>query len=244
MNENYAVVIPARYGSTRLPGKPLLKIAGREMVLRTWDRTIQAVDQDKVYIATEDKRVADICEAEGAQVVMTSDRCLTGTDRLYEFSEIIGGLDFIINVQGDEPIINPADIMMVIERAKREPDVLWNGFAPITEEREWRSRTIPKVLVGAENKLLYMSRSPVPGNKNDIFDKAWKQICIYSFPVRALQVFGNHGKKTELEEIEDIEILRFLELGFDVRMIQLSGESFAVDTLDDLGEMERRLSRN
>ena len=241
MNQNFAIVIPARYGSTRLPGKPLLKIAGREMVLRTWDRTIQAVGHEKVFIATDDKRIADLCEAEGAKVVMTSDRCLTGTDRLFEFAEIISGLDFIINVQGDEPIINPADILKVIECAKRQPNVIWNGFAPIVKEREWRSRTIPKVVVGADDKLLYMSRSPVPGNKNDTFDKAWKQICIYSFPVAALRVFGNHRKKTELEEIEDIEILRFLELGFDVRMVQLSGESLAVDTLDDLGVMERLL---
>lgn len=240
-SENYAVVIPARYESTRLPGKPLLKIAGREMVLRTWERTIQAVDPSKVFIATEDQRIEDVCKAAGAQVVMTSSRCLTGTDRLCEVARQMPDLDFIVNVQGDEPIIDPEDIKTVINHAKADPKVLWNGYAPVHDEREWRSRTIPKVVLGNNRKLLYMSRSPIPGNKHDIFEKGWKQICIYSFPLEALDAFGKLGKKSELEEIEDIEILRFVELGFDVNMLELSGNNLAVDTLDDLAAVEQRL---
>lgn len=239
--ENYAVVIPARYESTLLPGKPLLKIAGREMVLRTWERTIKAVDPCKVFIATEDHRIEQVCTAAGAQVVMTSTDCLTGTDRLCDVARQMPNLEFVVNVQGDEPIIDPEDIRTVVRQAIANPKVLWNGYAPVSDEREWRSRTIPKVVLGHDNKLLYMSRSPIPGNKHDVFEKGWKQICIYSFPIDALVAFGNLGKKTELEEIEDIEILRFLELGYDIKMLKLSGNSLAVDTLDDLAAVEQRL---
>lgn len=244
-SDNYAVVIPARYESTRLPGKPLLKIAGREMVLRTWERIMQAVaDPSKVFIATEDQRIKDVCTEAGAQVLMTSSQCLTGTDRLCEVAHQMPDLEFIVNVQGDEPIIDPEDIRTVISHARASPNVLWNGYAPVRDEREWRSRTIPKVVIGHDNKLLYMSRSPIPGNKHDTFENGWKQICIYSFPVQALAAFGRLGKKTDLEEIEDIEILRFVELGFDVKMLELSGGNLAVDTLDDLAAVEQHLRAN
>lgn len=240
---NYAVVIPARYESTRLPGKPLMKIAGREMIVRTWERTIQAVPNERVWVAVDDERIASVCRAAGAQTMMTSPSCPTGTDRLYEFATKFPGLDFIINVQGDEPIINPRDIELVLDRAQRNPNVVWNGVAPIVTESEWRARNVPKVVFRKSDFfLLYMSRSPIPANKFDTFDRGWKQICIYSFPIGALNSFGKYGRKTTLENIEDIEILRFLELGIPVHMIELSGNSRAVDTFDDLAHIEQYLS--
>lgn len=241
MTSDFFVVIPARYESQRLPGKPLIKIAGKEMLLRTWERTIEAVPRELVWIATDHQKIKEVCEAAGAQVAITSDKCLTGTDRLYEFVRLHPHLKFVINVQGDEPIINPEDIKLVMSNAVQAPDVIWNGMAPVSSEAEWRSRSVPKVVVGSDNQLLYMSRSPIPGNKTDTFEKGWKQICVYSFPVNALLKFGEHREKTELEAIEDIEILRFLELGFEVRMLTLSGLNRAVDTLDDLAAVERQL---
>ena len=240
----YAVVIPARYESTRLPGKPLLKIAGKEMVIRTWERTIRAAPADRVWIATEDERIKTVCEAHGAQVAMTSRNCLTGTDRLVEFARARPGLDFIVNVQGDEPIIQPDDIRAVIDAALDRPDVVWNGMAPVKDEKEWRSRTVPKVVCALDGKLLYMSRSPIPGNKYDTYDRGWKQVCIYSFPIPALEAFGSRSEKTPMESVEDIEILRLMEMGHEVQMIGLSGNNTAVDTLDDLGLVEQYIQQN
>ncbi|PWG16849.1 3-deoxy-manno-octulosonate cytidylyltransferase [Salibaculum griseiflavum] len=244
MSPNYAVVIPARYKSTRLPGKPLLKIRDKEMIVRTWERTVEAVNPERVWVATEDERIKEVAERAGAQVAMTGEACLTGTDRLYEFALQHADVDIVINVQGDEPIIDPDDIRTMVSRACADPDTILNGYARIADEAEWRSRAVPKVVFDQDKKMKYMSRAPIPGNKADTFMGGWKQICIYSFPVEKLRAFGEQGRKTPLEEIEDIEILRFAELGYDIQMVELSGRSLAVDTFDDVGKVEAFLKEN
>ncbi|MEE3650972.1 MULTISPECIES: 3-deoxy-manno-octulosonate cytidylyltransferase [unclassified Brenneria] len=231
---NYAIVIPARYQSTRLPGKPLIELNGVPMIKRVWQRCCLAVEADRVYIATDDEKILDFCLTFTPNVIMTSRECKTGTDRVHEACQKIGNLDFVVNVQGDEPIINPDDIKTIIDECLRKPDSIVNGMAPITDPSEYESKTIPKVVFRPDGRLMYMSRAAIPSSKTGVFNKSWKQICIYGFPIKALQDFSSCEEKTPFENEEDIEILRFLELGYDVNMVSLHGNSLAIDTPEDV----------
>jgi len=237
---SYIVIIPARYKSTRFPGKPLTDIMGKSMLLRTYEQCIKAVDAKLVYVATEDQRIVDHCNSFGIQVILTSDECLTGTDRIAEVATKIK-VDYYINVQGDEPLFNPDDIVKITELLETYPGEILNGYTAITDEKQYTSVSVPKVVFRPNGKLLYMSRSAVPGNKASSFVKAWRQVCIYAFPFDALAAFAGCKTKTTLEAEEDIEILRFLELDYEVRMIELSSESIAVDNPEDVSEVIHKL---
>jgi 3-deoxy-manno-octulosonate cytidylyltransferase (CMP-KDO synthetase) len=237
------LVIPARFQSSRLPGKPLIDFLGKSMIQRTYEKCAKVFDSKFIFVATDDEQIYKHCENLNIQVVMTSSDCLTGTDRVAEFA-LLNEADYYINVQGDEPLINPADILKVLENIKKYNGEIINGYAPIDNEKHYNSISIPKVVFRPDGRLLYMSRSPIPGNKNNLFVKSWRQICIYAFPKEALIRYSRVKDKTLLESIEDIEILRFMELGFDVRMIQLSTDSIAVDTADDVEEVMKIIKNN
>ncbi len=236
------VVIPARYASTRLPGKPLVDIAGVPMIVRTWRQCAEVVDASVIFVATDDARIGEVCERHGMQWRMTSDRCLTGTDRVAEFAKAHSA-DTYINVQGDEPLFNPADLMALMEAAKASPDEIINGYCPITSEDDFRSSAVPKVVSRPDGRLLYMSRAAIPTTKAFGFERAWRQVCAYAFPAGALDAFAAHGRKTRCEAIEDIEILRFLELGYEVRMIEMSDQSVAVDLPEHVQRVVERLNQ-
>lgn len=237
---NIAIVIPARYQSSRLPGKPLVDICGLPMIIRTYQQCIKAVSAESVHVATDDERIANVCREHGAQVLMTSPDCLTGTDRVAEAARMLSA-DCFINVQGDEPLFNPEDLSALIASAQRYPGDIINGFCRVSSEEQYRSGSIPKVVMRQDGRLLYMSRAPVPTNKNLAFVSGYRQVCAYAFPKDALQAFASVREKTPLERIEDIEILRFLELGWEIRMIPMSDVSIAVDNPGDLLMVERRI---
>jgi 3-deoxy-manno-octulosonate cytidylyltransferase (CMP-KDO synthetase) len=232
-HRDYILVIPARLGSTRLDRKPLLDIAGKPMILRTLERAREAVPNDKIFIATDSREIVDVCNADGANVVMTSDSCLTGTDRIAELAKELVA-DTYINLQGDEPLINSENITKIIEAAHRDKNSVINGWAWIRNEADFRARTVPKVVIRQDGRLMYMSRAPIPGTKGDTFEFSRKQVCVYAFPRKALMAFADVRQKTEHESAEDIEILRFLELGWEVNMIELEMSYCAVDTFEDL----------
>ncbi|MBT3392805.1 MAG: 3-deoxy-manno-octulosonate cytidylyltransferase [Elusimicrobiaceae bacterium] len=236
----YAIVIPARYKSSRFEGKPLAKIKGKPMIAYVYDVCIKVLAKENVYVATDDDRIKEFCESYGMRVVMTSRECLTGTDRVYEASKQIDA-DVIINVQGDEPLILENDIKKIIEASKTSPKKIINGMCDIDDENDFRSLTVPKVVCNLDNELLYMSRASIPTNKKGEFVSAKKQVCIYAFPKNNLKDFYEYGKKTDLEKIEDIEILRFLELGYKIQMVSVSQSSIAVDTPEDLEKVEQIL---
>jgi 3-deoxy-manno-octulosonate cytidylyltransferase (CMP-KDO synthetase) len=235
------IVIPARMQSSRLPGKPLIDIAGKTLIQRTYERCIMAVPKNQIYVATDSVEIFKHCKQKNMQVVMTSENCLTGTDRVAEVAEQIEA-DYYINVQGDEPLMNPQDILDIIKAAEKYTGEIINGYAPINEE-DYQNLTVPKVVIRPDGRLLYMSRSPIPGNKNGSFQKAWRQVCVYAFPKIALQNFTSECEKTSLEAQEDIEILRFLELGYEVRMIPLSIDSIAVDVPEDVEKVKQKLRK-
>ena len=233
------VVIPARYKSNRFPGKPLAKIHGKEMVLHVAERAVEAVGIDNVYIATEDLEVAHVVTKAGLQVILTSDNCLTGTDRVAEAMREIKA-DIYVNVQGDEPMIDPKDIQSVIKLKQQYPDHIINCMANLQADEESTDLKIPKIICDLDNNLLYCSRSAIPGNKNGKSSNVLKQVCIYAFSANQLMNFYSQ-EKTPLEYEEDIEIVRCLEKGMAVKMLQVTNVSYAVDYPSDIKLIENKL---
>jgi 3-deoxy-manno-octulosonate cytidylyltransferase (CMP-KDO synthetase) len=230
---NYAVVIPARYQSSRFPGKPLVDLCGKPMIQHVWERCCIAVGKDRVYVATDSEQIELVVKEFGGAVIRTSSDCLTGTDRLAE-ANLTLNCDFIINVQGDEPLISPDDINTVAQAYLNGDGSVVNAMCEITDKQEFNSFTVPKVVCDQSGKLLYMSRSTIPLTKNGEFKFAYKQVCIYAFSKEHLAFFNSHQKKTPLEEVEDIEILRFLESQYAVKMIEVNKGSIAIDIPEDV----------
>jgi 3-deoxy-manno-octulosonate cytidylyltransferase (CMP-KDO synthetase) len=238
---NFAVVIPARYQSSRFPGKPLVDICGQPMIQHVWQRCCDAVGSQKVYVATDNQTIADAVTVFGGQVIMTSSTCLTGTDRLAEANEQLK-CDFIINVQGDEPLIKPSDIQAIINDYINHPEQIINAMCKINSREEFDSLTVPKVVCDKHASLLYMSRAGIPLSKEGDFHFAYKQVCIYAFSKKHLQLFYKSHKKTPLEEVEDIEILRFLEAGIKVKMVEVEAGSLAVDIPSDVDKIVKKIT--
>lgn len=231
-NKKGAVVIPARFKSTRLPGKPLVKINGKTMINHVYERCVDAVGHENVYVATDDLKIQYEVNSFQGNVLMTSDTCLTGTDRLAEANEILD-FDFLINVQGDEPLINPLSIRKVFNKMREDNSRVINCYCDILDD-EIDMPSVPKVVISESSRLLYMSRGGPPFNKSGESNAKYKQVCIYGFNREHLKIFKNYAKKTSNEDIEDIEILRFLDLDFHVDMVKVDPGSIAVDTNYDL----------
>lgn len=238
------VVIPARYKSSRFPGKPLVPLNGKAMVLWVAELAARAVGQTNVYIATEDDRIRVEVESAGFHVVMTSDQALTGTDRVAEVAELVDA-DIYINLQGDEPLVEPASIEAVLDEKKRFPNDVINAYCPIGPDEDPSSINIPKVIFNESFKMVYMSRSLIPGYKDSKCEpsKYFKQVCIYAFTKDELLSFRAFGRKGVLEAPEDIEILRFLELERTVRMIEVAAGSLAIDVPSDVPPVEAALAK-
>lgn len=233
------VVIPARFKSSRFPGKPLIKLLGKPMIQWVAELSAKAVGQENVYIATDDMKIQTAVSDMGYQVVMTSEHCLTGTDRLAEVAQLIEA-DIYINVQGDEPLVNPEDIQKVIDAKKAYPNNVINGYAVIGVNEDPKSANIPKVIFTEDKRLVYMSRHALPGfkEKKNAPTEYYKQVCIYAFNRDELLTYSNYGRKSTLEYSEDIEIIRFLEWGQTIRLVQTRPGSLAVDVPDDVAKVE------
>ncbi len=233
------VLIPARYGSSRYPGKPLVNLLGKPMILWVAELSAKAVGRENVYVATEDQRIVDVVTGAGFQAVMTADTALTGTDRLAEAAQSIEA-NIYINVQGDEPLADSADILKVRDAKLVAPNDVINGFSWVSAEEDPHSVNIPKVITNENNQLVYMSRVALPGFKDAKYapKRYKKQVCIYAFTKDELTAFREFGRKSELEYSEDIEILRFLELGKTIRMIETKPGSLAVDVPEDVQKVE------
>lgn len=236
------VMIPARYASSRYPGKPLIELCGKPMILWVAELAARAVSPGNVYVATDDERIASVVTGAGYGVVMTSSSCWTGTDRLAEAAEQVEA-DIYINVQGDEPLASPDDIIKIAEYKRQNMAVVVNGFSYISEQEDPHSVNIPKVITNEKNQLVYMSRVALPGFKDNKCAPATykKQVCIYAFTRDELRAFVAFGRKSELEHSEDIEILRFFELGKDVHMVETQPGSLAVDVPEDVAKVEAAL---
>lgn len=236
------VIIPARFQSSRFPGKPLADLGGKTVIRRCYEQVCKAVDRERVFVATDDDRIAAECSTHHMQFVMTSDRCLTGTDRVAEVAEQRAA-EWYVNVQGDEPFIDPHAVTAMLGAVDAAgPDVyVINAYEQLHTEEEFRSPTLPKAVTDLNGRLLYVSRASIPTTKKFEYRTAHRQVGMYAFRREALQRFAACTQKTPLEEIEDVEILRFLELGMGVQMIKVESGGIAIDTPDDLARAQQFL---
>jgi 3-deoxy-D-manno-octulosonate cytidylyltransferase len=235
-------VIPARYESSRYEGKPLALIAGVPMLKRTYDQAVKSKALNQLIVATDDERISSYCEQEGIPFQMTSSACLTGTDRVAEVASKTD-YNFYINIQGDEPVIDPRTIDQVIEayREHRDTYIAYNLYKKVEADEQPESDTVIKVIVNEKDELMYMSRLPVPYEKGLNEKGYFKQVCVYGFTRYALELFSSTGK-SPVEQSEDIEILRFLEKGHKVGMVETFYDSIAVDVPEDILKVEKFLS--
>ncbi|SNC66965.1 3-deoxy-manno-octulosonate cytidylyltransferase (CMP-KDO synthetase) [Marinobacter sp. es.048] len=235
------VIIPARFSSSRYPGKPLVPLLGKPMILWVSELAAKAVGNQNVYVATDDDRIARVVEQAGFRFVMTGE-AQTGTDRIADAALAIDG-DIFINVQGDEPLVDPQDILNIRDAKLRNPEKVINGYAWLSDSEDPSNVNIPKVITNESDDLVYMSRLPIPGFKEEknVPDRYKKQVCIYAFSKNELKKYREFGRKSTLEQCEDIEILRFFELGVPVLMVKTRPGSLAVDVPDDVGKVESAL---
>ena len=242
--KKFVIVIPARLQSSRLKNKPLIKINNKEMILRTIDQCKKATNIKNIFVCTDSQKLKNFLSRNNFNnTIVTSEKCKTGTDRIYQFSKKINAKNYI-NVQGDEPIVNPYDIKKIIKYSLDNPDVVVKGYSKITKNRDYQNKNIPKVVISKNKFLLYMSRNNIPSNFKNIKRNLFKQICIYSFPKKILNKVFRSNTKGDLESNEDIEILRFIENDFKVKMILLSGISMSVDVKEDVREVEKIIKKN
>jgi 3-deoxy-manno-octulosonate cytidylyltransferase (CMP-KDO synthetase) len=238
------VVIPARYGSSRYAGKPLIKLLNKPMIQWVAELSARVVGKESVYIATDDNQIQKSVTQAGYNVVMTSENCLTGTDRLAEVAKKIEA-DIYINIQGDEPLVNPTDIQKVIDLKKQHPNDVINAYTTMEKDEDPQSLNKPKIIFTEDKRMVYISRQPLPGFKDPkyISKVYYKQVCIYAFNREELLAFGNFGRKSKLEESEDIEIIRFLEWGKTIRLVETQPGSLAVDVPEDVEKVEAILKK-
>jgi 3-deoxy-D-manno-octulosonate cytidylyltransferase len=237
-------VIPARYKSSRFLAKPLCIINNIPMIKRTYLQAKKSKLLDGLVVATDSDEIKIYCENENIPVVMTSEGCLTGTDRIAEVAEK-EFYDMYVNIQGDEPIIDPSSIDEIVLEYKKYGDkyIAYNLYKKISLKNEINSDTIIKTIVNEQDELMYMSRLGVPFNKSKNEPIFKKQVCVYGFTKKALEMFTKRDK-TLNEEFEDIEILRFLDMGYKVKMREVTVDSIAVDVEDDVKKVEDFLNKN
>ena len=225
-------VIPARFKSSRFPGKPLADIHGKPMIAHVYENAMKVSQFDKVLVATDDERIASECTKHKMQFVMTSTEHKTGTDRVAEVAEKHAA-DFYVNIQGDEPLVSPDTIESAIQPVISSTDFdAINLMTEIRESSDLVNSTVPKVVVNIKNEAIFFSRSPIPYPKNKR-PKYYKQVCVYVFKRDALKRFVSL-ERGPIEQSEDIEMLRFLENRMTVRMVEVHEDSVAVDTAADL----------
>lgn len=230
-------VIPARYKSSRFPGKPLADICGKPMIWWVYQQCLKVKDFTEVYVATDDQRIFDTCENLRVAVIMTSDAHSTGTDRIGEIAEKITA-DLYVNIQGDEPMLEPDTIRAAIAPFYNDSELqVSNLMTKITDPVDVINFTVPKVITNKSNIGIYLTRSTAPYPKGCLDYSYYKQVCVYGFTPAALKFYCDYGKtygKAKIEEIEDIEILRFIENGYKVQYVEVSSDTVAVDTINDL----------
>jgi 3-deoxy-manno-octulosonate cytidylyltransferase (CMP-KDO synthetase) len=234
------ILIPARYQSTRFPGKPLALILGKPLVIRVAEICSRAIGNENVFVVTDDFRIQNECENNGYQSILSKKEAQTGTDRIASVINEIDA-DIYLNVQGDEPCISEKDILLAIEGKIKFPNHVINGVCEFETQPSNISSSIPKVVMNENNDLIYISRANIPVfHKSYLKDsptKYLRQVCIYAFDSSQLDAYYKFGRRSTLEVAEDIEILRFFELGIQIKMIRMS-QSLAVDYPDDVARVE------
>ena len=238
-----ACIIPSRYASTRLPGKPLRMIAGQTLIHRVYNRAILAKSPDIVVVATDHRDIAEEVESFGGRVVMTAVNHPTGTDRLAEVAEQLTDYDIIVNVQGDEPFIDPNVIdrlaKMLIEHENLD---MVTAAAPLKKE-EYQDASAVKVVVNQKGEALYFSRALIPYPREGFAMPPLKHIGVYAYRRSFLLTYAK-TEQTPLEKTESLEQLRALETGHKIGVIRIETEDIGIDTEEDLKKANEFFERS
>jgi 3-deoxy-manno-octulosonate cytidylyltransferase (CMP-KDO synthetase) len=235
-------VIPARLHSTRLPEKLIRKICDRYILELVWEQANKAKKLDKVIIATDHVRIKELAESFGATVVMTKDTHKSGTDRLVEVAKK-ENYPVIVNIQGDEPLIDPSSIDKLVGVFSRQPSVQIATLCyRSTDKKVYANRNVVKVVKDKNDNAIYFSRQPIPYYRDSKEVEFFKHLGLYAYRRAFLLKIPRLGKSA-LEDAEKLEQLRILECGHSIKVLEVSNDSIGVDTLDDLNEVERVLSR-
>jgi 3-deoxy-manno-octulosonate cytidylyltransferase (CMP-KDO synthetase) len=236
------VVIPARYESTRFPGKALALIAGRPMIEHVYVRAARARGISRVLVATDDDRIARAVERFGGEALMTSAAHLTGTDRLAEVAARVR-CDVIVNVQGDEPLVEPAMIEQAVGPFRDDPGLRMTSLrARITDPAELHDPNVVKVVVDRDDFALYFSRAPIPFTRDTgAQGDAWRHVGLYGYRRSFLPTFAALPP-SPLEQTERLEQLRVLEHGVRIKVLETPHFSIGVDTPADLAKVDALLA--
>jgi 3-deoxy-manno-octulosonate cytidylyltransferase (CMP-KDO synthetase) len=237
-------VIPARYASTRFPGKPLVKIGGVTMIERVYKQSEKASLVSKVVVATDDERIADAVRSFGGQFIITDNTHETGTDRLAEVASKNPDFDIIVNVQGDEPLIDPAAIDAVAQPLVQDSSIQMSSAAFKIKSAEAQNPMLVKVVLDQNNFALYFSRLPIPFHRDE---KANEESCyfghlgLYAYTRDCLLRIASL-QPTPLEQAEKLEQLRAIENGIRIKVVPFEARSLAVDVPEDIAKVEKALT--
>lgn len=235
-------IIPARWASTRFPGKPLHIIAGKTLVQHVWDRCQECSKLDSIIVATDDERIKNACQSFGAQVIMTAADHPTGTDRIAEAAAQIPDATHIINIQGDEPLIEPSLIDELADTLTADPDLAMATAAnPITNPALQNDPNVVKVVIRQDGDALYFSRSPLPYQRSESPALTlYRHKGIYAYRKDFLEKFVT-WTPSPLELAESLEQLRALENGARIKVIITDDTSGGIDTPQQAAELENYL---
>lgn len=242
-------IIPARFGSTRFPGKPLVDILGKSLIQRTYENAIQSAFLSEVIVATDDKRIYDHVIQFGGKAIMTPDSCPTGTDRLIyvvKKEERYNQTSIVINIQGDEPCLEPFVIDEVVKVLQKDSQaVMSTAIVKLDIKEEAFSPSVVKCVVDKDNNALYFSRSLIPGGKNGGFRSDvnyYKHLGIYGYRREFLLRYAELPQ-TPLQLAEDLEQLKVLENGYRIKTAIVKSASIGVDTPEDIKKVEQLLCK-
>lgn len=238
-------IIPSRYASTRFPAKPLVDIAGKSMIQRVYEQASKAKLLSNVIVATDDERIFDHVEGFGGKVIMTSTEHQTGTDRCSEVLSTLNGVDAVINIQGDEPFIEPEQINQLAALFEKPEMQIATLIKRIEDVEDLFSNTVVKVVKAKDDQAIYFSRTAIPYMKG-VETKDWllntafyKHIGIYAYRSEVLKKLSSLPQ-TQLEKAESLEQLRWLENGYSIQLAETEHESNSVDTPEDLARLLRQ----
>jgi 3-deoxy-manno-octulosonate cytidylyltransferase (CMP-KDO synthetase) len=239
------VVIPSRYAATRLPGKPLVKLAGKPMVQRVYEQAKLAQTVHRVLVATDDQRIVDAVQAFGGEARMTRSEHRTGTERIAEVAAHESG-DVFVNVQGDEPLIDPVAIDSAVAALLEDPPAQIATVAtPIRHVPDIMDPNVVKTVLDFDSNALYFSRAPIPwvrDTQQKVHVKYWKHLGLYVFQRDALLEYPTLPQG-ELEKIEQLEQLRWLENGWKIRVAEVEHDAVSVDVPEDVARVEKLLQK-
>ncbi|KAJ8484017.1 hypothetical protein OPV22_016502 [Ensete ventricosum] len=234
-------IIPARFASSRFQGKPLTQILGKPMIQRTWERAKLASTLENVVVATDDEKIAECCRGFGADVVMTSVECRNGTERCNEALEKLGkNYDIVVNIQGDEPLIEPEIIDGIVKALQGAPDAVFSTAVTSLKPEDGVDPNRVKCVVDNHGYAIYFSRGLIPFNKSGKVNPQFPYLLhlgIQSFDTKFLKIYPQLPP-TPLQLEEDLEQLKVLENGYKMKVIKVNHDAHGVDTPEDVAKIE------